>query len=214
VEVTHALEDGGGRELAYVAMSRARGESDVHVVAPDPRQAAARLAWAWGQERRQAWVLRSSPEERLTKLYLERQDLRASLPPDSSAELADVGRRLQQVDRDVADLRAGTGRWAYSAAGQAARAVREAAVEHQRAAQAVEGDDLGWWARHRARRELREAGVRFDQTHEAWREHGEPYAQQLEARRGQLSHELPSSSRPNGPGRTSWPNTPKSRSAW
>ena len=35
VDVTHALEDGGGRELAYVAMSRARHESHVHVVAPD-----------------------------------------------------------------------------------------------------------------------------------------------------------------------------------
>ena len=34
VDVTHALEDGGGRELAYVAMSRARNESHVHVVAP------------------------------------------------------------------------------------------------------------------------------------------------------------------------------------
>ena len=56
VDVTHALEDGGGRELAYVAMSRARGESHVHVVAPDIRQAARRLAWAWGQERRQRWA--------------------------------------------------------------------------------------------------------------------------------------------------------------
>ncbi len=49
-DVTHALEDGGGRELAYVTMSRARGESHVHVVAPDMLQAARRLTWAWGQE--------------------------------------------------------------------------------------------------------------------------------------------------------------------
>ena len=34
VDVTHALEDGGGRELAYVAMSRARNESHVHVAVP------------------------------------------------------------------------------------------------------------------------------------------------------------------------------------
>ena len=40
VDVTYALEDGGGRELAYVAMSRARGESHVHVVAPSVAQAA------------------------------------------------------------------------------------------------------------------------------------------------------------------------------
>ena len=65
VDVTHALEDGGGRELAYVAMSRARGESHVHVVAPDIRQAARRLAWGWGQERRQRWAhTQPSPKER------------------------------------------------------------------------------------------------------------------------------------------------------
>ena len=44
---TYALEDGGGRELAYVAMSRARRESHVHVVAPDLGSAARHLAWAW-----------------------------------------------------------------------------------------------------------------------------------------------------------------------
>jgi hypothetical protein len=47
VEVTHALAE-GGRELAYVAMSRARGESHIYVAAPDVAQAAARLAWASG----------------------------------------------------------------------------------------------------------------------------------------------------------------------
>ena len=90
VDVTYALEDGGGRELAYVAMSRARGESHVHVVAPDMRHAAHRLAWAWGQERRQRWAHAQSPEERLARLYHERQELRASLPPDRSADLDQV----------------------------------------------------------------------------------------------------------------------------
>ena len=61
VDATYALAGGGGRELAYVAMSRARGESHVHVVATDLRQASQRLAWAWGQERRQAWALDRRP---------------------------------------------------------------------------------------------------------------------------------------------------------
>jgi hypothetical protein len=55
-DVTYALEDGGGRELAYVAMSRARGQSHVHVVAPSAAEAVGRLEWAWGQERRQTWA--------------------------------------------------------------------------------------------------------------------------------------------------------------
>lgn len=73
VDVTYALEDGGGRELAYVAMSRARGESHVHVVAPSMAEAAQRLVWAWGQERRQAWVADHGPRQRLAQLYLERR---------------------------------------------------------------------------------------------------------------------------------------------
>ncbi len=61
VDVTYALEDGGGRELAYLAMSRARGESHLYVVGPSVAEAAQRLAWAWGQERRQAWILDHDP---------------------------------------------------------------------------------------------------------------------------------------------------------
>ena len=57
VDATYALADGGGRELAHVAMSRARDESHVHVVAPNPAEAAQRVAWAGGHERRQRWVL-------------------------------------------------------------------------------------------------------------------------------------------------------------
>ena len=56
VDVAHVLDDGGGRELAYVAMSRARTASHVYVTAADPRQAAERLAWTWDQQRRQAWI--------------------------------------------------------------------------------------------------------------------------------------------------------------
>ena len=80
VDVTYAFEDGGGRELAYVAMSRARGESHVYVVATDIRQAVRRLAWAWGQERRQRWAHTQPPEERLARLCVERQELRGLGP--------------------------------------------------------------------------------------------------------------------------------------
>lgn len=56
LDTAHVLADGGGRELAYVAMSRARGPSHVHVVGVDPRQAVQRLAWDWDTQRRQAWT--------------------------------------------------------------------------------------------------------------------------------------------------------------
>ena len=140
VDATYALADGGGRELAYVAMSRARHESHVHVVAPNPAEAAQRVAWAWGHERRQRWVLDQDRRRQLANLYIERQDLRASVPPDRSADLGQARRQLANAEQDAADLRTGTGRWAYSPAAYAARALHQAEAEHQRAAQALEVD--------------------------------------------------------------------------
>ena len=186
VDVTHALEDGGGRELAYVAMSRARGESHVHVVAPDMRHAARRLAWAWGQERRQRWAHTQSPEERLARMYHERQELRGLLPPDRSADLDQARRQLRPLEQDVADLQAGAGRWANSIPGAAARDLRQAAVSYQRASQDLEAGDLGPWGRHKARRQLREASAGFDHRQPglgSW--HGRPYADQLRGGGGQ-----------------------------
>lgn len=57
VDRAHVLADGGGRELAYVAMSRARGTSHVYVVADDVDQAAEDLTAEWRREARQRWLL-------------------------------------------------------------------------------------------------------------------------------------------------------------
>lgn len=124
-------------------MSRATGQSHVFVVAPDLGQAAGRLAWAWGQELRQAWALDNDRRPTLPEMYLERQELRSSLPPDRSAELDHVRHQLRVVEQDAADLRSGTGRSAHNRAGQAARALTEAATEYRRASQVVERADLG-----------------------------------------------------------------------
>ena len=47
VDVAHRFHDGGGRELAYVAMSRARQQATVHVVADDIDQAIEVLQRDW-----------------------------------------------------------------------------------------------------------------------------------------------------------------------
>ena len=59
VQRAHALEDGGGRELAYVKMSRARERSTVYVVADDVDQAREDLVREWSAERRPSWVIDS-----------------------------------------------------------------------------------------------------------------------------------------------------------
>jgi len=190
VDVAYALEDGGGRELAYVAMSRARGESHVHVVAPGLSQAASRLEWAWGDERRQAWAIGNEAESSLGTLYAERTQLSRFVPPDISHQLDHVRRQSQAVARDIADLYDGTGRWEHASAGQAARAVREAALKRQTAERLLESHDLGRWSRHKARRALAAAGARFDKALAAWENTAGPYAARLEGQRARLGAEV------------------------
>src|SRR3712207_9320915 len=57
VSRAHVLEDGGGRELAYVKMSRARERSTVYVVADSIEQATEDLAWSWAHSRRVGWAI-------------------------------------------------------------------------------------------------------------------------------------------------------------
>ncbi|MFP5326014.1 MAG: hypothetical protein ACLGHT_00860 [Acidimicrobiia bacterium] len=57
VDRAHVYADGGGRELAYVAMSRAREASRVYVVADNLDQAADDLTAEWSADRRQRWVV-------------------------------------------------------------------------------------------------------------------------------------------------------------
>jgi conjugative relaxase-like TrwC/TraI family protein len=57
VDTAHRLEDGGGRELAYVALSRAREHSTVYVEADTIDQAIEDLNGAWAIEHRQTWAL-------------------------------------------------------------------------------------------------------------------------------------------------------------
>ena len=190
VGTTYALADGGGRELAYVTMSRARGESHVFVVANDLSSAAERLVWEWGRERRQSWAMDHKPEKSLAQLYAERARLAASLPPDRSGQLRTAEDDLARVDQDWRDLYDGAGRWASHPAGQAALAAREAAVEYQRAQERAEGPGLGPWSRHKAKRELRETGARFDRAQESWRHWGEPHARSLAAQRQGLDADV------------------------
>ena len=118
VERAHVMADGGGRELAYVAMSRARATSHVYVVADDIDQAGEELTAEWSRSTRQRWVLdtdevagddgRRRPDLarrvdgtlRLTRLRAERDAVQA-VAPDAEARLRalDAQLRLEQVSQ-------------------------------------------------------------------------------------------------------------------
>jgi hypothetical protein len=57
VDTCHDLADGGGRELAYVAASRARLHTTINIVADNLDQAADGLTREWSQERRPRWAI-------------------------------------------------------------------------------------------------------------------------------------------------------------
>jgi ATP-dependent exoDNAse (exonuclease V) alpha subunit len=56
VDTAHTVEDRGGRELAYVGLSRARHQSTLYIEADDLDQAIEDLTGTWAIEHRQQWV--------------------------------------------------------------------------------------------------------------------------------------------------------------
>jgi hypothetical protein len=97
VDTAHVFADGGGRELGYVAMSRARQASHVHVVADNPGQAVEDLIRDWTVERRQTWAIdtgRPDPDPR--------GPLAVEADPAAPANLrATLGRGRLRADRDA-----------------------------------------------------------------------------------------------------------------
>ncbi|MDQ2729157.1 MAG: AAA family ATPase [Actinomycetota bacterium] len=82
VDAAHVLHDGGGRELAYVAMSRARTASHVYVTAGDLGDAVKRLAWGWDDQRRQQWATdQAGAAQAAADMRAERDQLRGAIPP-------------------------------------------------------------------------------------------------------------------------------------
>jgi conjugative relaxase-like TrwC/TraI family protein len=67
----HLYADGGGRELGYVAMSRARHSAHVHAVADNLYQAIEDLHWDWNRERRQVWAIDSGTPDTQGRHALE-----------------------------------------------------------------------------------------------------------------------------------------------
>ncbi len=116
IDRAHVLADGGGRELAYVAMSRARETTHVHVVADTIDQAVDDLTREWNTERRPQWVIdtdtpmgadsrrrpdlarRADNTIRQAQLRAERDAVRA-VAPDATERLRalDLQLRLERV---------------------------------------------------------------------------------------------------------------------
>jgi conjugative relaxase-like TrwC/TraI family protein len=144
-EVSHLFSDGGGRELAYVAMSRAKEASFVYCVSDDTGQAKEDLLREWSTSKRPRWVSDlGSPEQtpapvqrrelsperdyaiRLARLVAKREVLLSSIPQDDSKRLALLNEKIAEHEQDLRDLDKGHGRWGETEAGKAARGLDRA----------------------------------------------------------------------------------------
>jgi len=154
VEAAHAFEDGGGRELGYVKMSRARGTSTVYAVADSPAQAAEDLAREWSSERRQLWAIDSGTPARTAaeveaspaapapmraalrhaRLLAQRDAIAAAMPPDVRPQLRDATDERDRLRRALHELDEGDawGTWQGTPIGEAANAWK--AVHYERTA--------------------------------------------------------------------------------
>jgi len=147
VDTAHRFEDGGGRELAYVSMSRARERSTVWVVADDVDQACEDLRRDWPQERRQRWAIDSgtpstepaaveadrnvAPSMRnallQARLVAERDAVASTIPPAVDVdELRSVELRLGAQRDSLQQLERGTGRWERTDVGRSVIQLRDA----------------------------------------------------------------------------------------
>src|SRR5207302_10696671 len=132
VDVAHRYEDGGGRDLAYVSMSRGRQANTVHVVADNLDQAVEDLTRDWAVDHRARWAIDSGAPAteplavehhdrapagmraalRHARLQAERRAVAAAIPPDPSAELARLDRQLTDLLPNRRGLVTGPGRYA------------------------------------------------------------------------------------------------------
>ena len=146
----HALEDGGGRELAYVKMSRAKECSTVYVVADNVDQAVDDLRWSWSQSKRIGWAIdQGVPDHRRrpgrereavsaslrhARLVAEREALASIIPQDPGFAFRRAEGRVRQLESALADLdRADGGRALQGTpVGAAADALNEVCEERRR----------------------------------------------------------------------------------
>jgi hypothetical protein len=128
VDRAHVLAAGGGRELAYVALSRARDHTRIYATADNLEQAIDDLHADWGIERRQHWITDPPARQRHASEPLPptRPADRPPVEMSPGQQRAVVRAHLAALEDDYRQLRAGTGRWAETPEGHAARALIEA----------------------------------------------------------------------------------------
>jgi conjugative relaxase-like TrwC/TraI family protein len=202
---SHYLAEGGGRELAYVAMSRAREPSIVHAVADDLAQAIDDISHDWSHDRNQQWITRTAtavgvdsairavpedPDARGARMLAELEALERHAPPDVTAELAAARADLDRLRRSRDDLVRGTGHWHHTPGGRAARDLEHARRRRQHAEHWMDLPHVARRDRHRWHRVAQSAARTEARAKRAWTSYGQPAVEQLDRRITRAEHRV------------------------
>ncbi len=201
----HLFADGGGRELAYVAMSRAKESTHIWTVADDLPQAVDDLRRDWSTRRTPLWAidtalpdpaslnsgqfraLPSGQQARIAALlHAEKATTGRAVTgvrlPDRAATLGQAEQVLESARRARADLDHGGGVWASTEAGQAVRDLAVARAERERAEWNAEHGGR-WRDRHGARKEAAHWAAQEADAQARWQTHAAP-------ERARLDHDI------------------------
>ena len=176
-EAAYTFSDGGGRELAYVAMSRGRALNCTVAVADDLQQATDDLVRDWSKERRWHWAIdqgtpttvprRESVTDlalRRAALDLDRKVVAALVPVDVTQELEAAHEARDRARQDLENLRQGRGDFLGTEVGQMAEARRNAGYKRAAAVDKAKNRDLP----RKARREYAKQAAVHDENQRAY----------------------------------------------
>ena len=198
----HLFADGGGRELAYVAMSRAREYTHAWVVADDLRQAAEDLRRDWSSERTPTWAIDTGlpASDQLTKEVVadlaEEEKMRiaavahaetkfaaraltATGPLEVAPSLAEARNALRRTEQAMADLAVGGGVYQHTDAGRAVAELASAHVARTVARQAAENSQR-WRDRRSSAKHLDDCIQREAEAQKGWETHVAPEVARLD----------------------------------
>jgi conjugative relaxase-like TrwC/TraI family protein len=178
---THYLAAGGGRELAYVALSRARDRTVVHATADDLSQAVDDLQADWGVQHHQRWI--ADTAARIGRHPEPAPAPAAPRPPEPPVPLdvrrTEAHQRLAALEHDLQDLRAGTGRWHHTPPGEAARHRNNTRDRLDGARRQAKAPNARRRDRRAAPRSLNSLAAAFTEAERRWQEIGQPVADQF-----------------------------------
>jgi conjugative relaxase-like TrwC/TraI family protein len=190
----HVLAAGGGRELGYVAMSRARDHTTIHATADDVDQAVDDLQADWGVPRHQRWITHTptittglepgtSLPDRVARMQ-QRLDHRSpvvSVPMvDLVTQRDHAQMHLSRLQDDLRQLRAGSGPWGFTPEGRAANKLAVARNELSRAQFDAHPHGLSRRQRRTNQRAVAVARTGLQQAEQQWQAVGVPVEERLE----------------------------------